>query len=677
MDNPALPMQHELLINILLLLASTVLVVGVLHHLRMPAIIGYLAVGTLIGPHGLSWLTNAAEIHFMAELGIIFLMFMLGLEFSPPVLLSSRRAIFGFGGGQVLLTGTLATGLAYAAGLPLAAAVVVGGAIAMSSTAIVLKQLTEQGELATRHGRLVVSVLLFQDLATLPFLIAIPALARGGSDLAISLSWTFTKAALVFLLMLLTGRWLIRPIIHSVARTKSPEFFVLATMLIILAAAAVADFAGLSLAIGAFLAGMVVGETPFKLYVEDEIRSFRDVLLGLFFITIGMQLHVQTIIASWETVALLLLTILICKPLLVLALAPFVRTHPGVVMRTGISLGQVGEFGLLILTLALGHGVIDASVGQPVLAAMVLSMMVAPLFIRWNGVGVKRWNFFGYRVNLERQEIRAARVSEALEDHVIVCGYGRLGQHLARFLELEGVPYVSLDTDGDKVRRARSSHKRVLYGDAGRFTLLQAVGIMRARAIAITFDEPVMALKIIKQIRPHLPDLPILVRAADISDLESLEEAGASDVLPEALETSILMAAQLLLVLGVPHSRVEEHVDTVRGDQYRLLRGCVADNDESGRGARECPEELRTVCIDHHSWVVGRTLQDIDPESCEITVVALRRAGIRVPELNMDTAFRPHDLLVLAGSPQALDAFQSRLEIRPNPPTEGRLQNQG
>ena len=645
----------------------------------MPAILGYLAVGTLIGPHGLSWLTDAAEIRFMAELGIIFLMFMLGLEFSPPVLFTSRRAIFGFGGGQVLLTGALAASLAYTAGLPLAAAVVLGGAIAMSSTAIVLKQLTEQGELATRHGRLVVSVLLFQDLATLPFLIAIPAIAGAGSDLAFSLLWTFTKAALVFLLMLLTGRWLIRPIIHSVARTKSPEFFVLATMLMILAAATVADVAGLSLAIGAFLAGMVVGETPFKYYVEDEIRSFRDVLLGLFFITIGMQLHAPTIVASWEMIALLLLTILICKPLLVLALAPFVRTHPGVVLRSGISLGHVGEFGLLILTLALAHGVIDTSVGQPVLAAMVLSMMVAPLFIRWNGVGVKRWNFFGYRHNLERQEIRAARASEALEDHVIICGYGRFAQHLARFLELEGIPYIVLDTDGDRVRRARAAHKRVLYGDAGRFTLLQAVGIMRARATAITFDDPDMALKIIRQVRSHLPDLPILVRAADVSDLEVLEEAGASDVLPEALETSILMAAQLLLVLGVPHSRVEEHMDTVRGDQYRLLRGCIADNDALARDTRECPEQLRTVHIDHNNWVVGRTLQELNPASCDITVVALRRSGIRVPEFNMDTAFRPHDILVLAGSPQALDAFQARLqvEIRPIMPTEDRQQSQG
>ncbi|MEA3277979.1 MAG: cation:proton antiporter [Pseudomonadota bacterium] len=534
---------------------------------------------------------------------------------------------------------------------------------------MVLKQLTEQGELATRHGRLAVSVLLFQDLATLPFLVAIPALARAGADLAPALSWTFAKAALVFLLMLLGGRWLIRPIIHSVARARSPELFVLATMLLILGAAAVADVAGLSLAIGAFLAGMVVGETPFKHYVEDEIRPFRDVLLGLFFVTIGMQIHAPTIAASWQAVAVLLATILLCKPLLVLALAPFTPTHPGVVLRTALSLGHVGEFGLLILTLAMGHGVLDRAVGQPVLAAMVLSMMLAPLLIRWNGVGVKRWNFFGYRDNLERQEVRAARISEALEDHVIVCGYGRFGQHLTRFLELEGVSYIALDTDGDRVRRARVAHKRVLYGNAGRFTLLQSVGVMRARAIAITFDEPSMALKIVRQVRSHLPDLPILVRAADLSDLETLEAAGASDVLPEALETSILMAAQLLLVLGVPHSRVEEHMDTVRGDQYRLLRGSLAGGEMTGRTVREYPEELRTVPLDPHSWVVGQTLKDLDPVSCRITVVALRRAGIRVPELSMDTAFRPHDILVLAGSPQALDSFQARVQARVRPDT--------
>jgi CPA2 family monovalent cation:H+ antiporter-2 len=650
-------MHHEILIDILLLLGMTVVIVGLFRRLRIPAIIGYLTVGVLIGPNGLSWLTDATEIRFMAELGVVFLMFMVGLEFSLPVLAASRTAIFGFGGAQMLLTGGLATVLALAAGLSLSAAIVLGGALAMSSTAIVLRQLTEQGELATRHGRLAVSVLLFQDLAVLPFLVAIPVLAAGSETMAMALLAALAKATVVFLVMLMGGRLLVSPVIHWVARANSSEFFVLATLLIVLAAAAGADYAGLSLAIGAFLAGMVVGETPFRHYVEDEIRPFRDVLLGLFFVTIGMQLDPPVITASWEVVTLLLLAIVLGKPLLILALTPLGNTHPGVVFRTGISLGHVGEFGLLIISFALGHGLIDSSTGQLLLAAMVLSMMLSPLAIRWNGVGVKRWNFFGYRDNLQRQEVRAARITEELVEHVIVCGYGNYGRHLVRFLELEGVPYIALDTDADSVRRARMAHKRVLYGNAGRFTLLEAVGIRRARAIAITFDEPDMALRIIRQIRPQLPELPILVRAADVSDLDILETAGASDVLPEALEASIQLAAQLLLILGVPHSRVEEHMDTVRGDQYRLLRACPGA--AAPDGTPECPATLRAVHITDGSWVVGQTLKDIDPEAHEITVVALRRAGIRVPELGMDTAFRPRDTLVLAGPPAALDEFEA------------------
>jgi CPA2 family monovalent cation:H+ antiporter-2 len=652
-------MDHEILIDILLLLAVTVMVVGLFRRLRIPAIIGYLTVGLVIGPNGFSWLSDAAEIHFMAELGVVFLMFMVGLEFSLPVLVASRAAIFGFGGTQVLLTGGLAGALVFTIGLSPSAAIVVGGALAMSSTAIVLRQLTEQGELATRHGQLAVFVLLFQDLVVLPFLVAIPVLAASGDALVPALLMALTKAALVFAVMLVAGRLLIRPAIHWVARANSSDFFVLATLLMILAAAAVADFAGLSLAIGAFLAGMVVGETPFKHYVEDEIRPFRDVLLGLFFVTIGMQLAPTIIAASGETVTLLLVAIVLGKPLLILALAPLGNTHPGVIFRTGICLGHVGEFGLLIVSFALRHGLISASLGQPVLAAMVVSMMLAPVAIRWNGVGVKRWNFLGYRDNLERQEVRAARISEELAEHVIVCGYGNHGRHLLRFLELEGVPYIALDTDADNVRRARIAHKRVLYGDAGRFTLLEAVGIRRAWALAITFDEPDMALKIIRQVRAQLPELPILVRAADVSELDILETAGASDVLPEALEASIQLAAQLLLILGVPHSRVEEHVDTVRGDQYRLLRGCLTNVGPSG--VHECPETLRAVRIPDGSRVVGRTLKDIDPESHGVTVVALRRAGIRVPELGMDTAFRPRDKLVLAGPSAALEEFEAFL----------------
>jgi len=542
----------------------------------------------------------------------------------------------------------------------------------MSSTAIVLKQLTEQGELVTRHGRLAVSVLLFQDLATLPFLVAIPVLAGTNDDLSIVLAWAFTKAALVFLFMLLAGRWLIRPIIHSIARVRSQEFFVLATMLLILAAATVADITGLSLAIGAFLAGMVVGETPFKHYIEDEIRPFRDVLLGLFFVSIGMRLDMPLIADSWREVVLWLTASLLCKPLLVLALAPFASTHPGVVLRTGVCLGHVGEFGLLILTLALGHGVLDAGLGQPLLAAMVLSMMVAPIYIRWNSVGLKRWNFFDYRGNLKRQEIRAARVSGELDDHVIVCGYSRFGQNLVRFLELERIPYIVLDTDGDLVRRARTNRKRVLYGDAGRFTLLQAIGLTRARAVVITFDDTDMALKIVRQIRSVLPDLPILVRAEDLSDLEILESAGATDVLPQSLETSILMAAQLLLVLGVPHARVERDMDQVRRDQYHLLRSYLTDGDSWVKTVGGYPEELRAVHLDEYDWVLGQTLNELNPESSGITVVALRRAGTQLPDFNRDTAFLSQDILILAGLPQALDDFETRLRAAMPPDAKSR-----
>lgn len=655
-------MHQEILVDILILLAAAVLVVGAFRWLRIPAIIGYLVVGVLVGPNGVAWLTDAAEIQFLAELGVVFLMFMVGLEFSLPVLAASRGAIIGFGGAQVLLTSALVALAAIAFGLPPSASVVVGGAIAMSSTAIVLRQLTEQGELTTRHGRLTISILLFQDVAVLPFLVVIPALTLGGGTTTLVVLEALAIAALVFVAMLIAGRWLINPIIHWVARARSEEFFVLATLLLILCAAAIANFAGLSLAIGAFLAGMVLGETPFKHYFEDEIRPFRDVLLGLFFVTVGMQLHLPSIGESWGAVTALLLAILLGKPLPILSLAPFRLTHPGVVFRTGICLGHVGEFGLLIMTVALGQGLIDNAVGQPVLAAMVLSMMLAPLAIRWNEMGMKRWNFLGYRDNLEHQEIRAARVCERLEEHVIVCGYGNYGRHLVRFLELEGVPYIALDTNTDAVRRACVAHKRVVYGDAGRLTLLESVGIMRARALAITFSEPDMTLKIIKQVRPRLPELPILVHASDVSDLDILENAGATDVLPETLEASIQLAAQLLLILGVPHSRVEEHVDTVRGDQYRLLRGCAVKNgSQQGSVNRECPEMLRTVRVTDGSWAVGRTLKDLDPESKGIKVVALRRAGIRVPELSFDTAFRPRDMLVLAGQPPAIQEFEARM----------------
>jgi CPA2 family monovalent cation:H+ antiporter-2 len=399
-------MHDHLLTDILTLLAAAVIGVLGVRMLRLPPVLGYLAVGALIGPHGLAWLVDAAEIRFLAELGVMFLMFMLGLEFSWPTLWRARAAVFGIGGGQVALTALIAGITAHALGLPIETSIIVGGAIAMSSTAILLKQMTDQGELNTRHGRMVVGVLLFQDLATLPFLVALPVMATAQQGFAPALLTAIAEATAVFAAMVVLGRRLTHPIMHRVASTRSAELFLLASLLLILAAATVADAVGLSMPLGAFLAGMVLGETPFRHQIQADIRPFQDVLLGLFFVTIGMQLNMRFLMSGWPTVLTLLVAIVLIKPAVVLAVGFLTRHNLAIALRSGIALAHVGEFGLLLVSLGMRQQVLSVESSQILLTTMVLSMALAPMMVRGNFQLVRALNLFSYRENLATQERR-------------------------------------------------------------------------------------------------------------------------------------------------------------------------------------------------------------------------------------------------------------------------------
>jgi CPA2 family monovalent cation:H+ antiporter-2 len=499
---------------------------------------------------------------------------------------------------------------------------------------------------------MIVGVLLFQDLATLPFLVAVPVLAEGDGDIAAPLALALTTGAAVFLLMALIGRWFAAGLLRRIAATRSAELFLLTVLLLILGAAAIAESAQLPLPLGAFLAGMVIGETPYRHHVEADIRPFQDVLLGLFFITIGMRLDPRVVIASWDTVLLLLVGIILGKSLVITALGFTSRSHPGVVLRAAVSLAHVGEFGMLLIALSMMTGLLAAPVGQVILAAMVLSMALAPLLVRWNYLVLHGLNLFGYREDLTRQEQQVERVARDLKNHVILCGYGRVGQNLARFLEAEGVQFVALDLDAERVHQAQAAGDPVLYGDAGRYSLLRAAGIERARIMALTFSDLPMALKVLRQVRQHQTELPVIVRASDVADLEILHAAGATDVIPETIEASLVMGAQVLLLAGIPSSRVEAHAATIRGDQFRALRGVFrggAMTDGAGYA-----EELRALCLTDRAYAVGRSLSELALTDLEVRLLAVRRGAIRVPEPTLDTSFRCGDTLILFGRPEAL-----------------------
>ncbi len=664
-------MATSLDLALLYLLAAVVGVVG-FRLLKLPPMLGYLSVGVLIGPHALGLAADTASVKYLAEFGVVFLMFVIGLEFNLPKLRSMRTLVFGLGLSQVMLTiggallgnvllAWLFINLGDGWDLDWKGALVLGGAMAMSSTAIVVKLLAERLELESEHGKRVMGVLLFQDLAVVPLLVLIPALGAGtnADGLAMSLGLAMVKAVVVLAVLLAGGQKVMRWWLTLVARRKSEELFVLNLLLVTLGLAWLTEHAGLSLALGAFVAGMLIAETEYKHQVETDIRPFHDVLLGLFFITIGMKLDWRPILEQWGLVLLLTMGPVVAKAVLVTVLARLFRAPAGVALRTGLYLAQAGEFGFVLLTLGAEQQLIDPQWVSPVLASMVLSMLATPFLILYSNAIVARLVASDWLMQ-SVQLTSIAKKSIRTEAHIIIAGYGRSGQNLARILEREGIPYMALDLDPDRVRQAAAAGQSVVFGDAARIQSLMAAGLARASAVVVSYHDTPSALKILQLVREHAPKVPVLVRTIDDTDLEKLRSAGATEVVPEAIEGSLMLASHALALVGVPMRRVIRMTRDARDARYGLLRGYFhgADDDtvEELHQAR-----LLTVGLPQASAVVGQRLGDLALHALGVEVVSVRHAGGSVQRPDDDLVLQADDTLVLSGVPAALALAEDRL----------------
>ncbi|MCK6422547.1 MAG: cation:proton antiporter [Aquabacterium sp.] len=655
---------------VLLYLVAAVAGVVIFRLLRLPPMLGYLSVGVVIGPNALALARDSAGVHYLAEFGVVFLMFVIGLEFNLPKLRSMRTLVFGLGLSQVSLTilgavvGNVALALAFGwmgvqweLGWP--GAVTLGAAMAMSSTAIVVKLMAERLELESEHGKRVIGVLLFQDLAVVPLLVLIPALGDPAEQLTRAVGFALLKAGVLLALLLLGGQRAMRAWLTLVARRKSEELFVLNLLLVTLGLAWLTEQAGLSMALGAFVAGMLVAETEYKHQVETDIRPFHDVLLGLFFITIGMRLDWRPLVDHWLLVLLLTLAPVVAKAILVTALAYLFRAPLGTAMRTGLYLAQAGEFGFVLLTLGAERGLISAQWTSPVLASMVLSMLATP-FIVMNANRIVMRLHAGEWMLQSVQLTSIARKSIRTEAHVIICGYGRSGQNLARLLEQEHIPYMALDLDPDRVRQAAAAGQSVVFGDAARLPALMAAGLARASAVVVSYHDTPSALKILALVREHAPSVPVIVRTIDDTDLEKLRAAGATEVVPEAIEGSLMMAAQTLALVGVPMRRVIRLTRDARDARYGLLRGYFHGADDDT--AEELQQaRLASVTLPMASASVGQTLGGLALHAVGVQVASVRQAGGRVVTAADDLVLHAGDTLVLSGLPEPLALAEEKL----------------
>lgn len=649
--------------QVLILLAASVVAVTVLRRFNLPPILGYLFVGIIVGPFGLAWLSDTNDTRLLAEFGVVFLLFTLGLEFSLTKLVAMRRAVLGLGGAQVLAS-TLAigaTGLVFGLGWEIA--LVLGGALAMSSTAIVVKQLSDQSELGTPHGRLAVGVLLFQDIAFIPFLILIAALSGvGDNSIAWELGVAFLKGVIVFAAMLGIGHWLLRPLFHEIAQTRSPELFTLTVLLVSMAAAWLTHEAGLSLALGAFLAGMMLGETEFKHQIEADIRPFRDILLGLFFVTIGMMLDLQAIGSILHWVLAATAALVIFKVVSITILARKLCADRRDALRTGITLAQGGEFGLAVVLLATSSGLFSGQLAVITLATVVFSMALAPALVRYNGRLAAR--LFSADDAQEQRQLRddLSKHPGGKSGHVVIIGFGRVGQNVARFLEKEDIDYIALDLDAVRVRTARDAGDPVYYGDATQRQVLEAADIEHARAVVLTYYDTGVSLRILAVIRELNESIPVLVRTRDDVNLELLQKAGATEVIPDTLEASLMVASHLLQLLDVPVGRIVRSIQKVRDDRYSMMRTVfrgehTAHLDDS----HAFREQLASVSIGDDAYACGHAISELQLNASEVIVMAVRREGVVGKDPDPSMKLQQGDVLVLYGTPEALITAESRI----------------
>jgi CPA2 family monovalent cation:H+ antiporter-2 len=649
--------MHDALPVALILLASAVAVVVLFRQLSMPAILGYLLVGAVVGPNALGLVADTEAQRFLGELGVVFLMFSVGLEFSLPQLTAMRRNVLGFGGAQVAVVMALGVAACVALGLTWRQGLIVGGILAMSSTAIISKTLAERMQLSSEYGRQVMGVLLFQDLAVIPLLVLIPALALPGDAIAGTITVALVKAGVVLAIVLYVGQRVMRPLFDLVARQKSSELFVIFVLLVTLLLAWITEQAGLSLALGAFLAGMLISETEYRYQVEDYIKPFRDLLLGLFFITIGMLVDSRELIAHLAAVLSLFVLLLVGKFSVIFVLARMFGITKPAALRASLTLAPAGEFGFVLLALSQRDGALPEAAAQVILGATLLSMLAAPLIL------ARSERIVLYFVESEWTERAVALHQLAVKamstrGHVIVCGYGRSGQALAHFLEREKLPLIALDSDPERVREAAAAGESVVFGDASRREVLVAAALSRASAVVVSFADTPKALAILAHVHELRPELPDIVRTFDDTDVARLKAAGAAEVVAEVVEGSLMLATQTMMQLGLPLNRVLRRLRDVRRERYSSMGGFFPGVTDQESDA-DAPI-LRTILVGPDAAAVGKTLGALNLAMMEVTVTAVRRKGAREINPSPETRLAAGDVLVLLGTQGRL----ARAEIR-------------
>lgn len=640
----------------------TALMVSILFRsLKLSVILGYLVVGALVGPHALGLVPDSVYLDNLAEFGIVFLMFTVGLEFSLAKLFSLRKAVFTIGGLQVLFTVVITTLVGLLLGMEFLPALVTGSLVAMSSTALVVKQLNDQFELQSTQGLNAIGILLFQDLAVIPLVILITSLAyTSNHPLAITLLWALLKGMFAILLIFIMGRLFLQPLLRLIAKINAIELFTMTVLLITLTAAWLTEVLGLSYSLGAFLGGVMLAETTYRHQIEVEIRPFRDVLLALFFITIGMLADLHTWYNTWVWILLLVIALTVGKMLLIAFFSRLTHNSHLTSLRTGIILAQGGEFGFAIMDIAMDNKILPQDYQQVMLAALLISISIAPLLIRFN----KQIAMFllpkskDFADSIQQHQI--IEHAQNMQSHVVICGYGRVGQHISRMLDKIKFPFIAVDFDAELVQRARLAGDEVIYGDSTNPEILLKAGIDHAKVLLITLTDHRATIKILSIARTLYPQLPILVRCRDKTELEQLKKLGATHIIVELFEASLTLSNHLLQILKFPRTKILDIIQDVRNKDYDLLQKVFVGT-EGEDSTIAIHEQLSPIVITPHAYAVNHKLSELGLIEMGVEVIAIRRGPEKHLKPRGNIKILANDIIVLYGSLVNLEIAERKL----------------
>ena len=558
-------MEQQFFEDFLAILSASLVITVLLLRLRMPSIVAYLIAGVLVGPHVIGLVDDPTDFAFLAEFGVVFLLFSLGLEFSLPKLLALRSSVFGLGFTQVAVCALVFGGTSWFWGSSIPSAVVIGGALALSSTAIVSKELIGMHLTQSRHGQLAIGVLLFQDLAAVILLILVLVMSGSSEEsLWVSLGWALGKGILLIAILLSVGKWVLPHLYTEVSRTNSDEIFGLSTLVIVLLAAWVTHSFHLSMALGGFVIGMMLGESHFRHQINSDIRSFKDVLLGLFFVTIGMNVQIQLLFEYWPRILLFSAGLILIKTLLVGALVRASGDNNKTAMQTGFNLAQAGEFGLALMTLGMLHQVVAIDQASFIILVSIFTMAASPFLIRHSHV---LSDHIQSVLGQQSAPETPATIPAELKQHVIIGGYGRVGKVISHLLDNNGIDYVIIDNDPDLIKKERGRGQNILYGDCTKREILQSCNIDAASLAVLTFRSLEVAKGTLEHLRASGLKTPIIVRCSEQKNLTELVSLGADYVVPEMLEASLMMGAQILTILGIPKSEISRQIGEERAEQ--------------------------------------------------------------------------------------------------------------